>query len=132
MGNFTGFAEDEILDFYILGNAIAAWTAPHLALLTALPADPLDTITEVSGSNYARQTTAWAAISVSGGVTSITTNGAQTFPVVTASAYTVKAVAIFGALTGGNPFWWGSVAEITLNVNDQYVVALGNITITLQ
>lgn len=132
MANFTNFAEDEILDFYILGNAIASWTAPHLALLTVLPTDPTDTITEVSGSSYARQTTAWAAISVSGGVTSITTNAAQTFPVVTSTAYTVKGVAIFGALTVGNAFWWGSVAEVTLNVNDQYVVASGNVTITLQ
>ena len=132
MANFTDFAEDEILDFYILGNAIASWTAPHLALLTVLPTDPTDTITEVSGSSYARQTTAWDAISQSGGVTSIATNAAQTFPVVTSSAYTVKGVAIFGALTSGNAFWWGSVAEITLNVNDQYVVASGNVTITLQ
>lgn len=131
MSNFTDHAEFEILDFYLKGNAMDA-TTPHLGLLTVLPTDPTDTITEQSGSSYARVTMSWAAIDVTAGVTSATTDGAQTFPVVTSTAYTVRGVAIFNALTAGNAIWWGAVAEITLNVNDQYVVASGNITVTLK
>lgn len=132
MANFTDFAESEILAFYLKATAMATVTAPHLALLTVLPSDPTDTITEVSGFGYAREACVFDAISVSSGVTSITNSSTITFDVVTGAGYIVKAVAIFPHITTGSAMFWGSVAQVTLNANDQYVVAAGNITITLQ
>lgn len=132
MAQFTDFIESEILNFYLKATAMAVGPVPHLALLTVLPTDPTDTITEVSGFGYARETCPFGDVSVSSGVTSITNSGVITFDVVTGAGYTVKAVAIFSALTSGNALFWGSVSQVTLNVNDQYVVAQGNVVITLQ
>ncbi len=132
MANFTDFAESEILAFYLKATAMATVTAPHLALLTVLPADPIDTITEVSGFGYAREACVFDAIDVTGGVTSITNSSTITFDVVTGAGYTVFAVAIFPALSTGSAIFWGTVAQQPLNANDQYVVAAGNIVITLK
>ena len=134
MANMTDFLEDEILDLYFNGAAIDATTI-HLGLLiTTLPSDPTDTIIEqpIGTAAYARQTTSWALIDNTAGVVSITTDAVITFPVVTAPGYTVVGVAIFNAITAGQALFWGSVNPASLAVNDQYVIASGNITVTLQ
>lgn len=125
-GSMTDFLENKILE-HSLGKTAYAMPGCYVALFTANPTDAGGG-TEVTGGAYARQAATWAA--ASGG--SISNNADINFPVATATWNTVTAIAIFDAAATGNMLWWGTLSTSkTINTNDQFKIATGNLTITL-
>jgi hypothetical protein len=126
-GSMTDYLENKVLDHTLGTTTYTKPTAVYVALFTANPSDAGGG-TEVAGGAYARQTATFTA-SASGS----TSNSADiTFPVATASWGTVTAVAIYDASTAGNMLWWGTLsASKTIAQNDQFKIATGNLTISL-
>ena len=126
----SDYLENEVLK-WCTGQANAlddAVITPYIAAYTATPSDAGGG-TEVSGSSYARQSAAGKVAAPSGG--SVTSNATVTFPTVTTSGYTVVALALFDASSGGNMLRWQTLgAAIPLNVGDQLTLPSGSITFT--
>ena len=94
--SFTNYLETEILDHVFGGNAYTAPATLYVGLYTAAPGEAGGG-TELSGSGYARQTTAFT---VSGSTASNSAN--IEFPAATGNWGTVTHAGIFDASTGGN------------------------------
>jgi len=123
-----------------LANASVNWlrgtampTAPstvYLALYTTLPAADNTGGTEVStsGTAYARQAITLSAASA--GATANTV--AVTFPVATANFGTIVGVTIMdsGTAGAGNQLYRKAITSIAINTSDQFVVAIGALTLT--
>lgn len=100
--NFTDFAEEKVLDHTLRNLSYTPPTTVYAGLLSALNNDG-QSVTELSGSGYARQAVTFSA--ASGGET---TNSAQiTYPVALEDWGSAAYVGIFDSLAGGNMLAWG-------------------------
>jgi hypothetical protein len=128
-GSMSDYLEAKVLDHTLGTTAYTKPASVYCALFTTAPTDAGGG-TEVSGGAYARQAATFSAATVGAGSTS---NSADiTFPVATAAWNTINAVALFDASTAGNILWWGTLSTAkTINTNDQFKIAAGNLTITL-
>jgi len=125
--SFTNFLETEILDHVFAG---AAYTAPgthYLALFTAVADGEAGSVTELSGSAYARQS---VAFTTSGNTTS--NNAAVEFPTATGSWGTVTHVGVYDAQTSGNLMAYATLSSSkTIDTGDVFRVPSGDLDITL-
>lgn len=125
--SFTNFLETEILDHVFAGAAYTAPTTKYLALFTAIADGEAGSVTELSGSAYARQTVAFAT---SGNTTS--NNAAVEFPTATGNWGTVTHVGVYDALTSGNLMAYATLsASKTIETGDVFRVPSGDLDITL-
>ena len=138
LGAMSQYLEEELLDHYFKNEAATAVTTMYVALSTTLPTDPTDvTFTEVTETAYAAvarpNPTSWTVASSSGVFTAVS-SGDVTFAVNTGGVYTIVAIGLYGSSTvaAGNLLFYGSVSDATIQINDQYVLASGNITIELK
>ena len=125
--SFTNFLETEILDHMFAG---AAYTAPgthYLALFTAIADGEAGSVTELSGSAYARQS---VAFTTSGNTTS--NNAAVEFPTATGSWGTVTHVGVYDASTSGNLMAYATLSSSkAIATGDVFRVPSGDLDITL-
>jgi hypothetical protein len=125
--SFTNFLETEILDHVFAGAAYTAPTTKYLALFTAIADGEAGSVTELSGSAYARQT---VAFTTSGNTTS--NNAAVEFPTATGNWGTVTHVGVYDASSSGNLMAYATLsASKTIETGDVFRVPSGDLDITL-
>ena len=125
--SFTNFLETEILDHVFAGAAYTAPTTKYLALFTAIADGEAGSVTELSGSAYARQT---VAFTTSGNTTS--NNAAVEFPTATGNGGTVTHVGVYDASSSGNLMAYATLsASKTIETGDGFRVPSGDLDITL-
>lgn len=128
MSNLTNAGENALLD-HILGNTPLTQPTLYVALLTAVSDAEAGTWTEVSGTNYARQTITFGA--ASGGTA---TNSADVeFPAAGSGGWgTITHIALYTASTGGTPYFWGQLsASKAVDEADIFTLVSGNVSISL-
>ena len=125
--SFTNFLETEILDHVFAGAAYTAPSTKYLALFTAIADGEAGSVTELSGSAYARQT---VAFTTSGNTTS--NNAAVEFPTATGSWGTVTHVGVYDAASSGNLMAYATLsASKAIDTGDVFRVPSGDLDITL-
>jgi len=125
--SFTNFLETEILDHVFAGAAYTAPGTKYLALFTAIADGETGSVTELSGSAYARQT---VAFTTSGNTTS--NNAAVEFPTATGSWGTVTHVGVYDASTSGNLMAYATLSSSkAIATGDVFRVPSGDLDITL-
>ena len=125
--SFTNYLETEILDHVFAGAAYTAPSTLYIGLFTAISDGEAGSVTEVSGSAYARQT---MAFTTSGATTS--NNAAVEFPTATGSWGTITHVGIFDASTSGNLMVYATLtASKAITTGDVFRVPSGDLDITL-
>jgi hypothetical protein len=128
MAGFTTFLQQEVLD-HLFGNGAYTAPTPYVGLFTAAPSDAGGG-TEVSGGSYARVNANTSFGSASG--TSISNDGAITFPTATGSWGTVTHFGIFDASTSGNLLVWGALGTSkVVGSGDTASFAIGELDVTL-
>jgi hypothetical protein len=126
MSSFSDYLEDAVLNYVFRNTGTPTSTNVYLALYTATPSDTGGG-TEVTGSGYARQLTAFDASS--GGA--ITNTAAESFTASGGSFGTVTAIGIFDALTGGNLLAWDGITSATVADGDTLTFPIGDVDISL-
>jgi hypothetical protein len=125
--SFTNFLETEILDHVFAGAAYTAPGTKYLALFTAISDGEAGSVTELSGSAYARQS---VAFTTSGNTTS--NNAAVEFPTATGSWGTVTHVGVYDASTSGNLMAYATLSSSkAIATGDVFRVPSGDLDITL-
>lgn len=125
--SFTNFLETEILDHVFAGAAYSAPGTHYLALFTAVANGETGSVTELSGSAYARQS---VAFTTSGNTTS--NNAAVEFPTATGSWGTVTHVGVYDASTSGNLMAYATLSSSkAIDTGDVFRVPSGDLDITL-
>lgn len=128
MSQLSNYLENALINAILRNTAYTSPTKVYLALHTADPGEA-GTGTEVSGGSYARQEVTFGA--PTDGSTS-NTNEIK-FPVATAGWGTVSHFSLRDAATAGNALFYGAFsASKLIETNDQFVVAVGNLTAQLQ
>lgn len=128
MSQLSNYLENALLNAVLRATSYTSPAKVYLALHTADPGED-GTGTEVSGGSYARQEITFGA--PTDGETS-NTNEIK-FPVATANWGTVTHFSIRDANTTGNSLFYGEFsASKLIETNDQFVVAVGNLTAKLQ
>ena len=126
MSSFSDYLENAVLNYVFRNTGTPTSTNVYLALYTVAPTDSGGG-TEVTGSGYARQLTAFDAAS-SG---AITNTAAESFTASGGNFGAVVAVGIFDALTAGNLLAWDDITSATINDGDTLTFAIGDIDISL-
>jgi hypothetical protein len=125
--SFTNFLETEILDHVFAGAAYTAPSTKYLALFTAISDGEAGSVTELSGSSYARQT---VAFTTSGATTS--NNAAVEFPTASGSWGTVTHVGVYDAVSSGNLMCYATLSSSkAIDTGDVFRVPSGDLDITL-
>ena len=125
--SFTNFLETEILDHVFAGAAYTAPGTKYLGLFTAISDGEAGSVTELSGSAYARQT---VAFTTSGNTTS--NNAAVEFPTATGSWGTVTHVGVYDAVSSGNLMAYATLSSSkAIATGDVFRVPSGDLDITL-
>ena len=125
--SFTNFLETEILDHVFAGAAYSAPGTHYLALFTAISDGEAGSVTELSGSAYARQS---VAFTTSGNTTS--NNAAVEFPTASGSWGTVTHVGVYDASTSGNLMAYATLSSSkAIASGDVFRVPSGDLDITL-
>ena len=125
--SFSNFLETEILDHVFAGAAYTAPSTKYLALFTAVSNGETGSVTELSGSAYARQS---VAFTTSGNTTS--NNAAVEFPTATGSWGTVTHVGVYDASTSGNLMAYATLSSSkAIDTGDVFRVPSGDLDITL-
>lgn len=130
-GSKTDYLEAALLN-HSTGKLAYAKPTTFVALYTAAPSDAGGG-TEVSGSAYARVTTAasdWTS-AAQGNPSSISNATVLTFPTPTGSWGVVTHFALLDAVTVGNMLWWGSLTTSQTVSNGNVVsFAVGALVLT--
>lgn len=127
MAAFSNYAEDLLVNALLRGTSFTAPATPYVALFVSDPGEA-GAGTEVSGGAYTRKAATFAA--PSNGVTETTAD--LVFNQATADWGTVGYFAIFDASTGGNMLFHGAlVTPKTIEIDDQFNIPAGNLTVTL-
>ena len=126
--SFTNYLETEILDHVFAGAAYSAPGTHYLALFTAVANGETGSVTELSGSAYARQT---VAFTTSGDTTS--NSGAVEYATATGGGFgTVTHVGVYDASTSGNLMCYATLtASKAIAAGDVFRVPAGDLDITL-
>lgn len=127
MGALTDYLENKLLDHTLRNVSYTPPATVYVGLFTAAPGEAGGG-TEVSGGSYARQVASFSA--AADGQTS---NSADiTFPIATADWGTITHIALFDADTGGNMLYYGALSvSKTIQTGDQFIIKVGNLTISL-
>lgn len=129
-GNISNYLENKLLE-HSLGKTSFTMPATVYAALYLVTPTETGGGTEVSGSGYARIATTWNTA-----VNGVITNAADIrFPSVSGAGSnwgTVVALGLLDASTAGNLLWYGPLsASVTINTSDDFRIAAGGLTITL-
>lgn len=134
MSASSDYLEIKLLD-HSLGNSAFSQPTVFVALFTAVTGLETNAPTaEVTGNDYARQSVSFANAAAG----SCSTDTTVTFPVATGSYGTVTHIAIvdhvsnstFG--TNVNVLYYGALtASKQIDLNDQFIIASGNLTVSL-
>lgn len=120
--------QQELLD-HLGGNGSYTAPTPYVGLFTAAPSDAGGG-TECSGGSYARVNANTLFGAASG--TTMSNDGAITFPTATGSWGTVTHFGIFDASTAGNLLIWGALGTSkAVGSGDTASFATGELDITL-
>jgi len=126
MSSFSNYLEDAVLNYVFRNSGTPTSTNVHLALFTVAPGEAGGG-TEVTGSGYARQSTAFGASS--GGA--IANTAEEAFTASGGSFGTVVAMALFDASSGGNMIAYDVIDSAVVGDGDTISFAVGAIDITL-
>jgi hypothetical protein len=129
-GNLSNYLENRLLEHSLGRTSFTMPTTVYAALYLVTPTEAGGG-TEVSGSGYARIATSWNA-AVNGAIT----NAADIrFPAASGAGAnwgTVVALGLLDASTSGNLLWYGPLsASVTVNTGDDFRIAAGGLTITI-
>lgn len=126
MSAASNFTETLALKWLLTTDSATRPTAWYVALFTSDPTDA-GSGTEVSGTNYARQS---VTFSVTGDTAS---NGSTiTFPAAGSNWGTISHVGIYDASTTGNLLFHGAVTTSkSIDTGDTFQISSGNLDITL-
>ena len=141
MSQLSDYLEQNLLNHILNEVSFSVPTSTHVALFTVTPSDSGGG-TEVTGGAYARKyvapnasaaTTKWnSAASDPPGF--VVDNAAEiAFPQATANWGNVVAFGIFTHPTTGNLLYWGPLAATkTVNANDTFKFAAGDLNLRLE
>jgi hypothetical protein len=125
--SFSNYLETKILDHVFGGTAYTAPGTLYLALFTAVSNGETGSVTEVSGTSYARET---VAFTTSGDTTS--NSAAVEFATAGSNWGTVTHVGIYDASTSGNLMAYAALSSSkTIESGDVFRVPAGDLDITL-
>lgn len=128
MSALSNYLENALINAVLRNTSYTSPAQVYLALHTADPTEA-GTGTEVSGGSYARQAITFGEPTDG----SSSNTAAINFPVATADWGTITHFSIRDAATGGNSLFYGAwQTPKTIETSDQFVVAIGNLTVTLQ
>lgn len=122
----SNYLENAIVNAVLRNTAFTSPTTVYVALFTAITDAEANSVTEVSGSSYARVAVTFGA--PSNGAS--TNSAAVTFPVVTTTAYTVVGWGIYDAATVGNLLYHGTLTSQTIAVGNRAEFATGQLSVT--
>ncbi len=132
MGSKTNNLENKILDYILANAADFAPSTIYLALFTTDPSETGIAGAEVSTGAYVRVAITMGTLAAGGSKS----NTVQvTFPVATANWGTITHFAIVDLASGGlaevNTYYQGALAASKIiDEDDQFVLPIGNITVT--
>ena len=127
MAALSNYLENKLLDHVLKGTVYTPPTTLFVALFTTDPTDA-GTGTEVIGGAYKRKVVTFG--SASNGA--ISNNVDVTFDIATANWGTITHSGVYDAETGGNLLFHGKLtADKTINIDDQFKVSSGSLTITI-
>jgi hypothetical protein len=127
MAEFTDFLENKILDHVFRNTTYTPAATVHLALFTTVCSDSARG-TEVTGSGYARQPTAFGA--AAGGA--ISNTAIEAFTASGGNFGTVVCTGIEDAVSAGNQLCFDNdFVDTAVNDGDTLQFAAGDIDITL-
>lgn len=128
MSALSNYLENALINAVLRNTSYTSPAQVYLALHTADPTEA-GTGTEVSGGSYARQAITFGEPTDG----SSSNTAAINFPVATADWGTITHFSIRDAATAGNSLFYGAwQTPKTIETSDQFVVAIGNLTVTLQ
>jgi hypothetical protein len=126
MAEFSNYLENALINATLRNTAYTSPTTVYVALYTSDPTDA-DTGTEVSGTNYARQSVTFG--SPSNGAS--TNSAAVEFPQAGSSWGTVAYIGIRDASTAGNLLFHTALdASKTIATGDVFRIATGSLSVT--
>jgi hypothetical protein len=127
MAEMSNYLENALVNVTLRATSYTAPTTVYLALYSNDPTDA-DTGTEITGTNYARQSITFGA--PSNGAT--TNSAAIEFPQAGSSWGTVTHIGIRDALTTGNLLYHSPLdASKTIATGDVFRIATGSLSVTL-
>lgn len=127
MAEISNYLENALINVTLRATTYTAPTTVYLALYTTDPTDA-DTGTEVTGTNYARQSITFGA--PSNGAT--TNSAAIEFSQAGSSWGTVAYIGIRDASTAGNLLYHSPLdASKTIASGDVFRIAIGSLSVTL-
>jgi len=127
MAEMSNYLENALINVTLRATTYTAPTTVYVALYTSDPTDA-DTGTEVSGTNYARQSVTFGA--PSNGVT--TNSAAVEFPQAGSSWGTVSYIGLRDASTAGNLLYHTALDTAkTIATGDVFRIATGSLSVTL-
>lgn len=126
MSAASNYTETLALTWLLTNSSATRPTAWHVALFTSDPTDA-GSGTEVSGTNYARQS---VTFTVSGDTASNAST--ITFPAAGSNWGTITHVGVYDASTSGNLLFHGAVTTSkSIDTGDTFQISSGNLDITL-
>jgi hypothetical protein len=126
MAEMSNYLENALINGTLRATSYTAPTTVYVALYTSDPTDA-DTGTEVSGTNYARQSVTFG--SPSNGAS--TNSAAVEFPQAGSSWGTVAYIGIRDASTAGNLLFHTPLdASKTIATGDVFRIATGSLSVT--
>jgi hypothetical protein len=131
MSQLSNYLENALINHIYKGTQYTSPSSSYVALFISDPTDAASG-TEVTGSGYTRMemtTASWSA--TSNGTIS---NSAQiTFPTASGPDWgTITHAALFDSGSGGNMLHYGPLnASVTVNTNDGFVFAAGQLVLSL-
>ena len=127
MAEMSNYLENALINVTLRATAYTAPTTIYVALYSNDPTDA-DTGTEISGTNYARQSVTFGAPS-NGASTS---SSAVEFPQAGSAWGTITHIGLRDALTSGNLLYHTALdASKTIASGDVFRIASGSLSVTL-
>jgi hypothetical protein len=125
----SDYLENKILNLVLKNTAYTAPTSVYVSLHTADPTDAgSGAEVTTTGTAYVRQAATFGTVANG----SVTNSADILYPVATANYGTVTHLAIWDAQSAGNMLFSGALsASKIINSGDQFKIASGNLTITL-
>lgn len=126
MSKMTNYLENALVNHVLRATPFTSPTNIYIGLFTSGPQED-GSGTEVSGGSYERQLVTFSAPNNG---TTYNTN-VISFPIATADWGTIVGFGLFDAQSGGNMLLYGTLVQAkTINVGDQFVINIGNLTVT--
>lgn len=125
---FTTDRQEDILDHFL---GTASYTMPAAVYTALFIGDPTDGGTEVSGVDYAREATTFAAATTSGDISTASNSAAIDFGTAGGDWGTVTHTAIYDAITAGNLIAAGALTTSrTIQTGDPVKFNIGELDVT--